>query len=103
MLQRIPIWTVALLLLACGGTSENADFLAACETAGNMPPEICSCAADRAREELSPGGYAFVVAMLGRDDARLAELRGELDVGEMTSAGMFLVGAAGRCASEASE
>ncbi len=92
-----------LVVTACPGASGDADiqeFIEACLASSNLPPPICECSARKAREELSPEAFAFLVATLRGDDRRTEELRGQLDIAEAMEAGTFMVRVPAECAGE---
>lgn len=92
----------AILMAACGGSAsaDQAEIAAACEDTTNMGEEICDCVAEKAVEDLSEDGVAFLTAMLQGDDKTTEELRGQMPFDELTAAGMFMVSAPADCAAE---
>ena len=92
----------AFLLAACGGSAsaDQAEISTACQGATNMGEEICDCVAEKAVEDLSEDGVAFLTAMLKGNDKKTEELRGQMPFDELTAAGLFMVSAPGDCAAE---
>ncbi|MEM7468647.1 MAG: hypothetical protein AAF387_17395 [Pseudomonadota bacterium] len=101
-------WQIAILsvfalvaLPACSESSGGAsvgDFVAACESAGNMGKEICTCIGNNAKQDLSPKGFEFFTAMMQKDDAKTAAMRAEMEFAELTEASMYLLTGAQNCA-----
>jgi len=79
---------------------DEAAFVAACLSSSNMNQSLCECTAQKAKQELSPKGFDFLVATLRRDDQATAKLRTEMTVQEMTQAGMFMTRGPAQCAQE---
>jgi len=94
----------AALLAGCGqsggvsGRDQNR-FVQACLEQTNMERPLCECIANLAADELTPGGFAMLLASIEENDARSAQLRSQLTMEELTQSGMFMVSAPGRCAS----
>lgn len=96
----IVILSVFLTLVGCGGSSDGAsvaEFVAACESAGNMGEGICSCIGNKAKQDLSPTGFDFFTAMMQKDDEKTAALRADMEFAELTEASMYLVSGAQAC------
>lgn len=75
-------------------------FTDACLETSNMSEQICRCAADKAKEDLSETGFNFLLATLQEDQARTEQLRGELSMQEAMQAGMFLTKVPAKCGAE---
>lgn len=73
-------------------------FVEACLSSSNIDQPICECTAQKAKQELSPKGFDFVVAMLRQDDQVTAKLRAEMTIQEMTQAGTFMMRGPAQCA-----
>ncbi|MDG4552993.1 MAG: hypothetical protein P9E24_01895 [Candidatus Competibacter sp.] len=73
-------------------------FVEACLSSSNIDRPICECTAQKAKRELSPKGFDFVIATLRRDDRVTAKLRTEMTIQEMTQAGTFMTRGPAQCA-----
>ncbi len=96
----VVVLSVFLTLVGCGNSSGGAsvtEFVAACESAGNMGKEMCSCIGNKAKEDLSPTGFDFFTAMMQKDDEKTAALRADMEFAELTEASMYLVSGAQAC------
>ncbi len=96
-----------LALLACSksnaGTASDPGidrFVQACLASSNLPQPICECTAKKAKDQLSPNGFAFLTASLAKEDAKVDELRGKLSVQEAMAAGTFMARGPVDCARE---
>ncbi len=92
-------WTAAVLLvgIAASGCSQEGRFAKACEASTNLSPEVCECAARRAKETLSADAMSFVIATLEKDGDRARSLGENLTLGEAAKAGTFMVTTPARC------
>ncbi len=81
-----------------GETAMMQRLATACHATTNMGETICACVAKKAGADLSPDGLEFLVAMLEKNEARMAELRGRLSLPDAAQAGMFMVNAPAACA-----
>jgi hypothetical protein len=91
-----------LALAACSrGAPDVGDFTRACTASTNLAEALCRCTAEKAKDELSADGFAFLVATLEGDENEVAALRPKLAVTEATAAGMFMVSGPARCARDA--
>lgn len=79
----------------------EADFVAACVASSNLSQAVCECSARKAKHELSPDGFALLVATLEGDDSTAAQLRGKLPVDQTMKAGTFMLRGPSQCAKEA--
>jgi hypothetical protein len=103
-LRLAPLLAAGVLAMALPATAaerSEADFVAACRASSNLSQEICACSAKRAKEELSPDGFAFLVATLEQDDAATASLRGKLPLDQTMKAATFMTRGPARCAKDA--
>ncbi|MCP5196575.1 MAG: hypothetical protein H6974_07290 [Gammaproteobacteria bacterium] len=75
-------------------------FVEACLSATNIERPMCECTARKAKQELSPKGFDFVVAVLRQDEAVTAKLRAEMTVQETMKAGTFMTRGPMQCAQE---
>ena len=91
---------MSFMVLAVDYPAGEADFVAGCMSTSNLGDELCTCAAEKAKEELSPGGFDFLVAGMHGDEAATASLRAELPVDELMVAGMFMANAPNACAQQ---
>jgi hypothetical protein len=92
-----------VVLAACGGNGGSADVTTltdACTSTTNLPPRVCECVANKAKDELSDDAFAFLVASMNEDEDAAAELRSKLEISEAMTAGMFMVNAPAACAQE---
>ena len=97
----IPIFILALV--GYGERSEANDinaFAKACVSSYNLGEPICECLAKKADERLTPNGFAFLVAVMNKDEAKTAKLRSQLEMSEATDAGMFMVNTPEECGEE---
>ncbi len=76
------------------------DFVKACITRSNLAQPVCKCSARKAKGELTPDGFALLVASLEGDDATAAQLRGKLPVDQVMKAGTFMARGPSQCAKE---
>jgi len=88
------------VISGCTSERPETDFVGACVKSGNLEREVCECAAAKAREELSPKAYAFLVATLDQDEEQIHRLRKELEMQDALAAGMFMASGPARCAEE---
>ena len=91
---------VAVVCGACGGGGGTAAaFVTACTESG-LGQAVCECAGRKAQEQLTPDGFAFLVATLQKDEEQTAVLRQKLSVPELAGAGMFMVSGPAQCATQ---
>ncbi|HXK53629.1 MAG TPA: hypothetical protein PK405_02995 [Hyphomicrobiales bacterium] len=64
----------------------------------NLGESGCACIADTAAKELNDKQQALVAAMVTKDEGRSAQLRGEMNINEMTQAAGFMMRAPQLCA-----
>lgn len=85
----------ALLVFAgCGGSGGfHGEFVEACNTSADASEEFCDCMADKADESLNDDQKEYVLAGIRGDEARLAELQGEMGVENAQQTGAFMAGA----------
>lgn len=76
------------------------DFVKACTASSNLSPAVCECSATKARSELTPDGFAMLVATLEGNDAVAAQLRGKLPIDQVMKAGTFMTRGPAQCAKE---
>lgn len=82
------------------GANDINAFAKACGSAYNLGGPICDCLAKKADQELTPLGFAFLVASMNHDDEKTAKLRGKLEMSEAMEAGMFMVNSPKHCSEE---
>ena len=92
----MPLLCISLSVLA----ANEADFVTACLEAGDIEQQVCECTANKAKDELSPLAFDFVVAALKKDDKTTKRLSAQLQPTELIPAGMFMVNGPARCANE---
>ena len=94
----IPIFILALVGYGerCEANDINA-FVQACLSSYNWDEPLCECVAEKADERLTPNGFAFLVATMNNDEAKVAELRSQLDMNEKLEVGMFMVNTPQEC------
>ncbi len=85
---------------AAASERTEEDFVKACTTSSNLALPVCECSARKARGELTPDGFALLVASLEGDDAAAAQLRGKLPVDQVMKAGTFMARGPSQCAKE---
>ncbi len=74
------------------------DFADACQNSSNWDREMCECAGQKAQEELSDLGRAFILATLREDIPEIERLRPSLSIEEATQSGLFMAQAGAACA-----
>lgn len=92
-MKKLPFIAVifALPLLMNQAVADDKEaFIEACLSSSNIERAICECTAQKAKQELSPQGFAFVIATLRQEDQVAAKLRAEMTIQEMTQAGTFM-------------
>lgn len=94
----IPIFIFALVGYGerCEANDINA-FVKACLSFSNWDEPLCECAAKKADESLTPNGFAYLVALMNKDEAKAAKLQNQLDMNEKLDAGMFFVNPPQEC------
>ncbi|MFT5110701.1 MAG: hypothetical protein ACI8P9_000010 [Parasphingorhabdus sp.] len=105
MKKNSVICAFSLTCAICGGISNagNVDeLIEICLSSTNMGEEICTCMANKAVIELSPGGFNFMFANMQKDKVKAKEIASTLEVQEMTAAMMFTLKAPTACAKELS-
>ena len=102
--MKIPMFLViSIFILALIGYGERCEandinaFVQACLSSYNWDEPLCECVAEKADERLTPNGFAFLVATMNNDEAKVAELRDQLDMNEKLDAGMFMVNTPQEC------
>ena len=90
----------AAFVVSVASAANQQEFVQACMDAGDMDRAICECTAKKAKDELSPLAFDFVVAALKKDDASTRKLRGQMKPMELMPAGMFMANGPARCAAE---
>ena len=83
---------------AVAGTSEVLER--ECHAQLNLPDSACTCIGDTAESDLNPKQQELVIAMVTKDEAASARLRGEMSVDEMTGAAEFMMTAPQDCAAQ---
>ncbi|MEM7224372.1 MAG: hypothetical protein AAF495_15435 [Pseudomonadota bacterium] len=92
---------LALAVSTGGVAAGTADTLSEeCAAQLNMSESACACIGARAEAELNDKEQAMVVAMVQKDRAESARLRGEMTTEELTNAGNFFRTAPGVCVSQ---
>jgi hypothetical protein len=79
----------------------DAEFTTACTANSNLSEATCACSAAKARSELTPDGFALLVATLEGNDAEAAKLRSSLPIDQIMKAGTFMTRGPAACAGEA--
>ena len=102
--MKIPMFLViSIFILALIGYGERCEandinaFVQACLSSYNWEEPLCECVAEKADERLTPNGFAFLVATMNNDEAKVAELRSQLDMNEKLEVGMFMVNTPQEC------
>lgn len=87
---------------ADSNSSNQSDALVkACLETTNMGETLCKCTSDKANQELSEDGYAFLVASLTQNESETERLRSKLTLEELMKAGLFMTKGPADCAAEA--
>ena len=106
MTRYTAVLSLAMVFVcsACsgGGGGTAAAFVTAC-TGSGLGQEVCECAGRKAQGQLTEDGFAFLVAMLQKDEEQTIALRQKLAVPELAGAGMFMVSGPAQCAKELAE
>lgn len=88
-----------VLLSASGALAANViDFMNACTAGGDLDGPTCKCCAEKAKAELSPAGFDYLVATLANDGVATERLRHELAAPEVIEASTFMLHAPAQCA-----
>ncbi|GJL97828.1 MAG: hypothetical protein DHS20C06_16450 [Hyphobacterium sp.] len=80
--------------------SSDDEFVAACLHASNMSVSMCTCLSEKADDDLSENSQAFLIATLNEQSEEVVALRARMSFEEMSTAGMFMIGASTECAQE---
>jgi hypothetical protein len=89
---------MTLQMPAVVAAADAADTLRSeCRKQLNLGDRGCDCIGDRAEETLNHKQQAMVVAMVTKDQAASATLRGEMTVEELTGAASFMMNAPKTC------
>ena len=83
-----------LVLAGCGsGGGFRGEFAEACKSSGDASDEFCACMADKADENLNDEQKEYILAGMRGDEARAAELQGEMGMENAEQVGAFMAGA----------
>ena len=85
----------------CSGTHRDG-FHQGLYGDSNLAPAVCECSAGKARGELSPDGFALLVAMLEGNETLAAQLRSKLPIDQVMKAGTFMARGPAQCAKASS-
>jgi hypothetical protein len=83
----------------CEANDINA-FVKACLSYLELEEPMCKCLAKKADEDLTPTGFAYLVALMNKDEAKAKKLLSQLNFAEKLDANMFLVNRPQKCAEE---
>ena len=90
----------ALALPAVAAGRSDADFVKACTAHSNLSQAICECSARKARSDLTPDGFALLVALVEGNEPVAAQLRSTLPFEQVMKAGTFMLRGPAACAKE---
>ena len=91
---------MVLAVQAMPAVADNADVLVEeCGKQLNLGPKGCACIGERSAS-LNDKQQQLVVAMVTKDQAASAKLRGSMTVDEMTGAAQFMMSAPQLCAGQ---
>jgi hypothetical protein len=100
--QRMKALLTSLVVIAtaacgagaggAGGDDDDfeAEFTQACGEFSNLEPELCSCMAGKAQNELSEDERNFLLASIRDDEAETERLRPQLSLDGAMRVGMFM-------------
>jgi hypothetical protein len=97
------LFAISVAVFACPALASDrteGDFVKACTTSSNLSPAVCECSARKAKSELTPDGFALLVAMLEGNDAAATQLRGRLPIDQVMKAGTFMARGPAQCAKD---
>jgi len=88
-------FVLALLVFAgCGsGAGFQGEFVEACMESGEGSEAFCECMAEKADEHLNDDQKEYVLAGIRGDEARAAELEGDIGLEGSEEMGAFMAGA----------
>jgi hypothetical protein len=96
----VALSMVAFSPCALSADRTDADFTKACAASSNLSAAVCACSAAKARSELTPDGFALLVATLEGNEPAAAKLRSKLPIDQVMKAGTFMTRGPAACASE---
>ena len=106
----VSLAALMTLASACGGDAAKSNSAAsvsrldeACRNRLEESDAVCSCVADRAQENLSDDGIAFVEAALNEDPDKIRSISRKMDFQETAAASTFLAWSVAECALQASD
>jgi len=82
-------------------TRSEADFVKVCQTSSNLSKDICDCSAKKAKADLSPGGFAHLVATVEGNPEKAEATRAGLPLDQIMKSSTFMVRGPAACAKEA--
>jgi hypothetical protein len=100
-LTLVALSVVAFSPRAIAVDRTDADFTKACAASSNLSTAVCGCSATKARAELTPDGFSFLVATLEGNETAAAKLRSRMPIDQVMKAGTFMTRGPAACASEA--
>ena len=83
-----------LVLIGHGERCEANDintFVKTCVSKLDFPKLFCQCAAEEADERLTSNGFAFQIAYMNKDEAKMKKLIDQMGIMEKGDAVMFMV------------
>ena len=90
----------ALALPVVAAERTDADFVRACTANSNLSQAVCACSASKARNDLTPDGFALLVALVEGNEPVAAQLRSRLPLEQVMKAGTFMLRGPAACAKE---
>jgi hypothetical protein len=98
------ILVILIFILALIGYGERCEandikaFVKSCLASYNWPNPLCECAAEKADEQLTQNGFAFLIATMNEDEKKAKKLADKMDIMEKGDAGMFMINISQECA-----
>ena len=96
--MKIPMFLVIsifiVVLIGYGERCEANDinaFVQACLSSYNWEKPHCECAAQEADKRHTSKGFAYLVAMMNKDEAKAKKLIGQLDMPEKIDVNLFFL------------
>ncbi len=90
------VFSICLVLPALADNRET--IIAECHTQLQLGGEGCTCIADRADAELSEQQQELLIASVTQDNAKRAEVAGQMSPADATEVGVFIQSAPQTCA-----
>jgi len=96
--MKIPmVLTISIFILVLIGYGDRCEandinaFVKTCQSKLEGPKPFCECAAEEADERLTPNGFAFQIAYMNKDEAKMKKLVNQMGIMEKGDAVMFMI------------